>query len=774
MPQFLRVFFVAFLILSSCSIFAKTYRIGVLVPLSGPKAEKGIPLKNAVELFVAQFNASGNTNGFKLETVVKDDFDDPEKAKGIAAEMVKDDSLLAVIGHYYPATAMATAKIFGDAQIPLLSPNVSSPAFFGSNKWIFTANLSDDAQGIFMAVYIKEVLKKDHVLLIHSTDPFGISLRDAFSKKAARIGLGVQKVLSIEDSAVAGDWVSKNLPDQGENKNFGIVVPMTHSETGLTLLPKLRDHGIKAPVMAPSTWANPKFLADLDEKYTTEVYLSSPFLWEIANQKASRFSADYAKKFGERPTVAAAMAYDATLLLSHAIRSVEGSTAAQTRAGIREFLASLDLHTAIEGTTGNLFFNNAKDKTAEYVAKYASVLSVEKAINSNVDKPGLVSAAGKQTTPMVVSEHPGNAVIAAEPDSNRAVRRDVLVSVMKDGRFKTASVQLLKPREEYVLKDLPDRVKKGYMMISDAIPFHIVDVVFVGVDVIKINDVNIKDMLWDVDVFMWFKWTGSRLDAKDIEKVGAVNAVKETSSILKEDFSGATKYRAYRKRLTLGAPYDLSAFPFDAQTLPLSIAHLNKNSTHIMLVPDTRHMETTPIRDIKPEEWKYVGRNIFSDLYRYESTFGDPDYRLGTNYKSPIYFSTVNLEIGIKRILKPYLFTFFLPLAIILGIILLILWVPLDQFAPRINAAISGLVGILVYHMSQKNAFPKVGYTMIADYYFLAGYALVVAMIICIIFTQTLMSKGQKDLAKKWNLRVSIGAAIAALGIYSFMTLAAI
>ncbi|MCY7386529.1 MAG: ABC transporter substrate-binding protein [Burkholderiales bacterium] len=781
MPQFFRIFVASFLIVFSGALLAKTYRIGVLVPLSGSKADRGIPLKNAVELFVEQFNASAAAGGNKLEVVVKDDFDDPEKAKVAAAELVKDESLLAVIGHYYPATAMATAKIFGDAQIPFISPNVSSPAFFGANKWMFTVNLSDEIQGGFMAVYIKEVLKKDNVLLLHATDPFGVSLRDAFIRKASRIGLNVLKVLPVDSLIVPADWVLKNLPDTEANKAFGIVVPMTHSEAGLTILPKLRDHGIKVPLMAPSTWSNPKFLTDLDEKYTRDVYLASSFLWEMANQKASRFAQAYTKKFGARPPVAAAMAFDAALLLSHAIEANEAAattaaskaSAAPTRASIREFLVKLDLHRAIEGVTGNLFFNNAKDKTAEYVARFTVALNDEKAPPKDVAKTGAAVSVAKGA-PVAAPEPAAPLATATDPDGNRAIRRDTLVSVMKDGRFKTASVQLMRPREEYVLRELPERVKKGQVVLADSMPYHIVDVVFVGVDIIRINDVNIKDMQWDVDVFMWFKWSGSRLDPKDIEKIGAVNAVRETSAILKEDFSEAIKYRAYRKRLTLGAPYDLSKFPFDAQTLPLSIAHANKNSTHVMLVPDSRHMEATPVQDIKPQEWRYVGRNIYSDLYRYESTFGDPDYRLGTNYKSPIYFSTVNMEIGLKRILQPYLFTFFLPLIIILGIILLVLWVPLDQFAPRINASISGLVGILVYHMSQKNSFPKVGYTMVADYYFLTAYALVVAMIIGIIFTQTLISKGQKDDAKKWNFRFSIGSAIAAVGVYSFMTLSAI
>lgn len=754
MPFLSRIVIICVLIFVSCATFAKTYRIGVLVPLSGSKAEKGIPLKNAVTLFVDQFNAANVGRGVKLETVVRDDFDDPAKAAAAATEMVKDDALLAVIGHYYPATAMATAKIFGDAKIAVLSPNVSGPTFLASNPWMFALNLADERQGAFMAVYVKEVLKKDNILLLHATDPFGIALRDSFTQKAARLGLTIQKVVPVESLAPAPDWVARNLPDADENKKFGIVVPMTHSEAGLAFLPKLREHGIQVPVMAPNTWSNPKFLSDIDEKHTRDVYLASAFLWEVANQKASRFARAYAKKYGDRPAIGAAMAFDAALLLSKAIEASEGATPSlsASRAGVRDFLAKLDLHTAIEGVTGNLFFSNTKDKTAEYVEKYAAELGIGTPAKPDADKPAVAPVAAT--------------------DTGRAVRRDALVSVMKDGRFKTASMQLLRPREEYVLRELRERLKKGELLMSDAMPYHIVDVVFVGVDVIRINDINIKDMLWDVDVFMWFKWSGARLEPKDIEKIGVVNAVKESSSILKEDFSEAIKYRAYRKRITLGAPFDLAAFPFDAQTLPLSIAHANKNSTHIMLVPDTRHMETAVIADIKPQEWQYLGRNVFSDLYRYESTFGDPDYRLGTNYKSPIYFSTVNMEIELKRILQPYLFTFFLPLVIILGIILLVLWVPLDQFAPRINASISGLVGILVYHMSQKGSFPKVGYTMIADYYFLTAYALVVAMIIGIIFTQTLMSKGQKEEAKVWNRRFSVGSAVAAVATYAFMTLA--
>ncbi|MBF0460102.1 MAG: ABC transporter substrate-binding protein [Magnetococcales bacterium] len=722
--------------LSSTVAMADTFRIGVLVPLSGDKAEKGVPIKNAVALFAERFN--DQATGSKLELVVKDDFDDPDKARAAAIELVKDPSLLAVVGHYYPDAAMATAKVFSDAHVPFISPNVSNPEVFRGNPWAFTANIPDDAQGAFIATYIKEVLKKDNVLVVHTTDPFGVALKEAFLAKAGRIGLKVLKEQGVDKNAtLAKDWAATAFPDKAANAQIGVVAALTHSEVGLQFLPQLRDIGIATPVMAANTWSNPRILKELNEKVTNDVYLTSAFLWEIANQKASHFATAYAKKFGDRPSIAAAMAYDSMELLSGAM----ASSTKPTRESIRNHLAGIDWHHFVEGVTGNLFFKNGRAMSAEWVDKY---------LHDN----------GQPPAPPPIRDL-----------TVQAAERDIFVAMIRDGRFKVASVQLVQPHEAYVLKELGERIGKGQLLLVDGEPFHVVDAVFVGVDIIRINDVNIKDMLWDADMFMWFKWGGPRLDPKDIEKITAVNAVKEQATLLKEDLSHATKYRAYRKRLTLGVSFDLSSFPFDSQVLPLQIAHANKNSTHIMLVPDTRHMETGPVTDVKPQEWTYIKRAVFSDLFRYESTFGDPDYRMGTGYKSPVYFSTVNLEIELKRMIKPYLFTFFLPLLIILGIILLVLWVPLDQFAPRINAAISGLIGVLVYHMSQKNSFPKVGYTMTADYYFLIAYAFVVAMIICIIITQTMMSAGQKDLAKGWNKKLSYGALIAVVCIYGVVTL---
>jgi ABC-type branched-subunit amino acid transport system substrate-binding protein len=744
----------AALLLPSAAL-AGGYRVGVFLPLSGPTAEKGVPFKNAIELYAERLNAEGGIQGHKLELVFKDDGGDPEKAKQAASALVADPGVLAVIGTYYPSVAIGATKVLGDAGTVGLFPTIGSREVIDANRFMFSLNTLDEVQGGFIAVYLKEVLKKDNVLVIHNDDAFGKGLRDAFLEKANHIGLKVVQVLSVNNSAVPDDFIAHALPDPAANQKIGAVAALTHSESGLKFLPQLRDRGVGALVMGPSTWTNQRFVTEIDEKYTRDVFVTASFLYEIANARATRLVRAYQERYHALPPPNAALAYDSILLLAQALDALTDARAGKqpTRAAIRDWLAGITWQEAVDGATGGLFFKNLTAITAEYVNKYYDRVDAEAvAPGAPLPAPKVQRAAPK------------------EHGEVRAVERDLFVSTIKDGRYKVAFTQLSQPREEYVLKELWERVKKGYVSVIDGQPFHLVDVIFTGVDIVRINDVNTRDMNWDVDVFLWFKWSGERIDPKEVDKIGVINQIKDQSSLLKESLGGPIKYRAFRKRLTLGASYDFSRFPFDRQVLPMAIAHGSRNSTHIMLVPDARHMDETPIDHINPQEWTFRRKETYADLYRYTSTFGDPDYRMGKGYKSRIYFSTVNVDVVVDRILKPYLFTFFLPLAVIMGIILLALWVPIDQFTPRINASISGLIGVLVYHMSQKNSFPKVGYTLTADYYFIVAYIVIIILMINIITVQMMVSAGHKEQARKRNRLFSVGAFLAVALIYAAMT----
>lgn len=738
--------------------FGAHYKIGLLVPLSGPSAEKGTSISNAAQLFVDDYNRTHADGNIHLELMIRDDHDDAELARTAASEMVRDAALMAVIGHYHAGPALATATVFNEAGVPFLSPWVSSNEMLDLNQSAFTINASETDQGEYMATYVKEIMKRDQVLLIHNSGKMGEALKTAFMKKAGHIGLTVAKTLEVETDLTDPDWVRKNLPNPTENATFGAIIALTHSETGSVFLPQLRQQGLKQPVMAVFNWMSDKFI-DMEDQYTDNVHVVSPFMWETANQDATRFFRNYKNRYAKKPSFASVMAWDSLLLISNTLENLTrpDTSIPPTRAGIRDFLSGIDLQHAVEGISGLLYFKQDDAMTAYHVARY-------KARQATSGKAPV--AQSKDGNPAVRPSSQSN-------HSNRMIHRDLYVAQIVNDLFRMMPIQLVQPREEYVLEALDEWIKKGGVRLIDDVPYHVIDVVFIGTDVIRITDVNIKDMTWTVELFMWLKWS-SDLEVKDIERIIPINAVNDKSDrsdLFMENMTHPIKYRSYKKRITLNTPYDLSLFPFDAQVLHLSLAHVNKNSSQLLLIPDTRHMETSAITDIKPQEWLYEGREYYSDLYRFDSTFGNPDYRIKKGYKSPIYFSSINLDINLKRIINPYIYTFFLPLMIILGInLMMVFWVPLDQFAPRINATLSALIGILLYHMSQKNAFPKVGYSMLADKYFLLAYFFVVMMIFSNMTIQRMMSLGKKDEAKIWNNRISLSAMILCVSLYGLLT----
>jgi len=190
-----------------------------------------------------------------------------------------------------------------------------------------------------------------------------------------------------------------------------------------------------------------------------------------------------------------------------------------------------------------------------------------------------------------------------------------------------------------------------------------------------------------------------------------------------------------------------------------------------MIVPDARHMTHNPVREIYPQEWTYIDKSFNSGLHRFDSTFGDPDYRMGKGYKSKIYFSTMTVSIKLKRILFPYIFNIFVPLAIILTIAMLITRIPVEQFVLRTNLSMTSLLSILLYHMAQKNSLPRVGYLMTVDYYFITTYFFILLIIATNVITTMYIQNKKNETAIKINKRFQFIVIPLTLLVYAFVTI---
>ena len=133
-----------------------------------------------------QFNKNKGLNGRLLEIVIAND-SNTEKAKEVAQELIKDSSILGVIGHISSdATKMALPE-YEKAKLAVISP--TSTSILLNNPVFFRAVSSDESAGKKLAEYTYKSLKlKKAVIFANPTNSYSNSIREIFTNQFEKLG----------------------------------------------------------------------------------------------------------------------------------------------------------------------------------------------------------------------------------------------------------------------------------------------------------------------------------------------------------------------------------------------------------------------------------------------------------------------------------------------------------------------------------------------------------------------------------------------------------
>ncbi len=695
-------------ILLCSSASAADILIGVPVPLSGPRQPRGEMLLRSLQIKADEINADGGVNGRRITLVVRDDQGTTEGARKAAAELAADKEILAVIGHYDSEPAAAALPIYAIDHLPALLPSIGDVEILGRSPWVFSGTYSDASEAQTMAAFIKAVRKHSSVVVFHGGDEYGRDMWAAFSKKAARVGLMARGIEYPSER-------SGPLAPDFAAKNFPVVsdgvqaiVVFGHSANGGALIKQLRERGVHLPIYGSSRVASGELLTTLGAE-TEDLHAAFPFMFDFGSQKAIEFRQEYEKRHDAEPNSYGLFAYDGLGLIAEAIRA-NGAE----RSAIRDYLAGLNSPTkTYDGASGLLYF--AKD---------------------------------------------GSTV------------RDTIMGTITGGAFHPCYEQLRVVTEKHTLSILPEKIKLGEVVVVDDTPFFLINVVYAGIEWYRIDQVNVKDLSFDAEFFLWLKWAGD----VDIENVQFLNEVpgkgyriEMRRTTVPAGWHGGQdiKWISYRIKGTFLHPYDLHQFPFDRQEIPLLLAHKNRNANKIQIVADEANIVDRPIEAVYPQEWRYIGRRDFSTTFRYASAFGNPTYQPGEG-QAP--YSVYRSTMRIHRLLFPYLVTLFLPLAILIFVSLLSLLIPKEQFSTRNSLVMSSLLGVLVYHMAQARALPQVGYLMKADLYFVVAYFLIAILVLGINIVNLLVAHKHEEKASTLDRRLKEFFVVASLVAYAALT----
>lgn len=703
------------------SIGCGKHKIGVSLPLSGEKAESGKAILQSLEMGVEEINASGGAGGRKIQLVVKDDANDHAKAKQISEEFAADSDILAVIGHYDDSVALAGVPAYDKAGLTIYSPSVGGSEFIEKSPWAFSGTYTLPTQMKMLSAYLKIVEEVDNVLVIKATSTFGRFATEDFLKstKADGIRTTVAEGFNDKKAGLEPDFLQKAAPDAN---SYQAVVILAHAMNADTLIKQLRDGGFKGRIFGADrlgTGLIPKLKKLSDESggavnYAHHVHVAFPFMYTLGSLSGMRFADRYANRFKAEPTIWAGFGYDGLSMISRAIAE-KGAD----RTAIRDWLAAVNsFDGGVEGISGRIYFSGGKH------------------------------AAGREL---------------------------VMSRISSSGSYEPAFQQIREVRDNYNLRQVDAKVAVGEMVVSAGTPYFRINVVFVGIDFDKINNVDIKGQRFDIEGFMWYRWVGE----VDVENIGFKNGDSagdnSADELRKRMGTGlhSENWISYKVRQTLIFPFDLTNFPFDVQHLPLVIAHKTRNANKLMIAIDREKLSDAPITEIYPQEWEYLGRKDFAGTFKIDSVFGNPTYRRGEKQAD---FSMYQVQISLKRILSPYINSFFIPLFVLLVIGFLVSALPLNQIDARLALVMTALLSVIVFQMAMSSNLPSVGYSMRTDIYFMVSYMFLFLLVGKTLLVNAIFNEGNGDaaLAKKVENYFTYIAVPLAVVMYAVITVAAV
>ena len=328
----------------------KEVRIGFLGPLEGSAiVSLGKQMLNGSALAIEEANNKGGYNGIPFELMVHNDVG----LWGAAAnEVVKmnDEKVWAWLGSIDDIVSHVALRATLKMEMMMVNTGDPDPTFTETNiPWLIRV-ISDDRQsGYALATYIFENMKHDRVAVIRANNRYGRVGIMEYSGVAVRLGHPMMIEERFEDGETDFEMQLENIKETSPD---AILIWGNAKESAL-ILKQIRKMGMKQPVYGSDRIVSPEFL-DIAGQDAEGVVSTSPYNPEADIPELKAFQANYFKKFGQKPDVFAAHAYDGMNLIIEAIHKV-----GLNRVLIRDVLSDLKTFQGYQGITGEIILDGS-------------------------------------------------------------------------------------------------------------------------------------------------------------------------------------------------------------------------------------------------------------------------------------------------------------------------------------------------------------------------------------------------------------------------------
>ena len=649
--------------------------------------EEGGETANGVRMLLNQVNQAGGVNGKRIEMQVFDDRKQEDLAAAKALEIAEQGKALLVFGHEYSSTSLKGGEVYKRYGIPAISGSATALEVTADNDWYFRVIFNNRLQAAIMAHYIDDELGEDGVTIIFDQRAYGKSLAEAFEEEALSLDLDVRGKFGYDPREGYLDQAIADIVDQIASMNDpGAVFLAVQATEAVVLIRSIRDRGLDYLLTGADTIGAQGFVSDLNAEpqtpygpggitshYSEGIYATAPLIYDVANQSAQDFKREYTQLYGKEPGWIAASHYDAATIAVQAFRmsGVEGtpSSLQEDRRKIRDYLAGLDSpEKSFRGTTGSIYF-----------------------------------------------DHNGDAI------------KSVPVGVFRNQRFISGPTQFHPVSGVTTDRDFEEELRDGRIIKTDSQYIDKAMVVYTGMELNKVRDININESSYFMDFYIWFR-SNNEFQVDAIEFINADSNL-EFGDPISEEITEDMVYRAYRVKGVFKGEFALNNYPFDRHSLAVQFYNPGITRDHLIFVRDELGMDSSSdlLSDLKQRraldgpEWNFTQVDFFQDTMQTNTRLGHPDM---LDSKIVSEFSRFNSTIQIERKVASYSIKNLTPLLLLLGLAYLIFFLPPDQMAVRVGIGINVILATAFFSVRLSSELPNIGYLVSMEYVFIVLYAL--------------------------------------------------
>lgn len=284
-----------------------------------------------------------------LMVAIANDNNDPKIAEQIAAEFVKDSSVLAVVGHNSSDASIAAAPIYQQGQLPMITPTSSADTLSGIGSYIYRVVPSTRFTASVLSRYVVKTLRKTSAAVcIDSKSPDSQSFADNFiSALASDDG----RFINVGCDFAAPDFDADTIVSKAVSSGAEalLLAPQVDRLDSAIAIARINRGRLQLLGNQTLYTINTLKLGQAEMKG-----LLLPVSWHPKAVVGNPFAGDATKYWGGRVNWRTAMAYDAVQTILSGLRQTN------SREGLQKALSNPRF--SAKGATGTIQFLPSRDR----------------------------------------------------------------------------------------------------------------------------------------------------------------------------------------------------------------------------------------------------------------------------------------------------------------------------------------------------------------------------------------------------------------------------